>query len=131
MSTATIEYKTESLRRSLTASMENYGAVVMLAKRSDGVSAVLTRVRRNQTRPLVRLGYARFGKTPVWCERSELPISSDETLGAAQVRELVVTTVERLFTLADESEYLSRAAASASRDPANIRRAREYWRSTT
>lgn len=105
-----IAYTSNSLKRSLTASMDHFGAIVQLAKRHNSanlgapwVCAVLCRVRSNQRSPRVKVGYQRFGFRPIWCETFELPASSDETLGADRVKALLETTVQRMFQYADES----------------------------
>lgn len=109
-----ITYYTTSLEKSRKASLNYFGAEVILARRlQPGTTkrySVVLRSRGHKTRKVVEIGYARFGNNTIWTHKFELPFASDEVVGPERVQSLLEQTVKNVVEIADD---LTRATLNA------------------
>ena len=113
----TVQYLTKSITAAIRASAENYQAEVVLAKRSDGVRAIVRRDFPERRTAFFSIGYARFGMRTVWIEKKREIVAGSAYLLCSDGTPLDKALVEQwacsAFAAADEVTALRNASREA------------------
>jgi len=104
MSQITVEVLSQNLAVAFSTAKANHnaGCVVVMGKRSDGVSVVCQLNRKGGR--FLKVGYCRFGHSPIWTDKDVIPNTNIEA---------VKYWVDRCLKLADETQ----AALKTSKFP--------------
>jgi hypothetical protein len=91
-----ITYLVSDLMAAYDGSIKNPTMDVILAKREDDQLAVVARyLRRNGARKILRIGYCRFGRQPVWTQYQIRVEELYSTEHAAAIRNAVKDLLEQ------------------------------------